>query len=507
LERCGTLRPAGRKAQFVACVWCRDFAWHVGAFKALIAGVSGTTLWEGVRVWQILLLQRVEGNWTISPALANALRAGEPTEDLMDNLPTYDPEHLVLSVPGPLLSCCMRHATAELAEHIWATLLALELKESMPFDCIINPSAPPLAQVTMGDKAERWLDEQVLLCPPLEGCLDAVRAKAKVLVQQWTEAFVEHLTQLKENVLNPPPAPEPQPEPSAPRAEGDAKGVMSIHSVVVAKVLAGSLAEGMTPEAKEKAKKSRLRAALLRLHAPFTKARSKLVFVVKSHPLGGIAMSPLSDPFTRADRLLVQVRIPPISPAVESQRSVVGGWYYTPVRLQEGLSWSRSAAEDPLNLAFSSMGACSTASTPETPFHSCVYSTQLSVARRKVPSCPITRRARGGEQFNVFIVMLSMCVSFYYSKSVRCCEALVVHYACEETLLSGDMAIDCMGYETCQDLSEQKKMMPEELLSTPFVCGAFPQSTLMGRVMVIIAISLVLVPVQMCAPACKSCES
>jgi hypothetical protein len=95
--------------------------------------------------------------------------------------------------------------------------------------------------------------------------------------------------------------------------------------------------------------------------------------------------------------------------------------------------------------------------------------------------------------------MLSMCVSFYYSKSVKCCEALVVHYACEEQFLTGDMGIDCMGYETCQDLTEQKGMMPEELLGLPFVCVAFPQDTLMGRVMVIIAISMVLVPVQMCA--------
>ena len=152
----------------------RDFMWHVGAFKALMAGVSGTALWEGVRVWQILLLQRVEGNWTITPALANALRAGELTEDLTDSLPTYDPEHLVVTVPGPLLSLCMRHATAELAEHIWATILALELKQSMAFNCVLNPEADILSQVTMGDKAEMWLDEQVFLCPPLEGYVSPV---------------------------------------------------------------------------------------------------------------------------------------------------------------------------------------------------------------------------------------------------------------------------------------------------------------------------------------------
>jgi hypothetical protein len=60
--------------------------------------------------------------------------------------------------------------------------------------------------------------------------------------------------------------------------------------------------------------KSRLKAALLKLKDPFSKARSKAIFVMKSHPLISIALSPLSDPFTRADRLVVQVRLPAPSP-------------------------------------------------------------------------------------------------------------------------------------------------------------------------------------------------
>jgi hypothetical protein len=105
--------------------------------------------------------------------------------------------------------------------------------------------------------------------------------------------------------------------------EGKAsKELSTIEALVVAKVLAGSLAEGMTPGSKEKAKKSRLRGALLRLRAPFSKARSKVMFLVKSHPLGGIATSPLSDPFTRADRLIVQVRLPaPLSCRVGLQHT------------------------------------------------------------------------------------------------------------------------------------------------------------------------------------------
>jgi hypothetical protein len=102
-----------------------------------------------------------------------------------------------------------------------------------------------------------------------------------------------------------------------------------------------------------------------------------------------------------------------------------------------------------------------------------------------------------GAQCNCFVLMLSMAVAFYFSKSVKCCEALVVHYTCAQTFLTEAMAIDCMGYETCQELHMAESSMPEELLSAPFVCDAFPQNTLFGRITVILAIAVVLVPVQM----------
>jgi hypothetical protein len=170
--------------------------------------------------------------------------------------------------------------------------------------------------------------------------------------------------------------------------------------------------------------------------------RANALFMFRSHPFGGIAMSKVNDPFARGDRILVQM--------------------------------------------------------------------------------------------NVFIVMLSMAVAFFYSKSLRCCEYVVVHYTCPEVKLAGDMSIDCMGcvpkpggcrrvtftvflfgvtqpsltnwrvrgcgrYETCRAIMDAQGLMPEEI-ARPFSCTAFPQSTLIGRVWVIIIISCILVPVQMCAP-------
>lgn len=53
-------------------------------------------------------------------------------------------------------------------------------------------------------------------------------------------------------------------------------------------------------------------------------------------------------------------------------------------------------------------------------------------------------------------------------------------------------------YETCRAIMDAQGLMPEEI-ARPFTCTAFPQTTLIGRFWVIIIISCILVPVQMCA--------
>ena len=200
-------------------------------------------------------------------------------------------------------------ARAELAGDIWATILALQLKNSMPFDCILNPQAPALAQVSMQAQATMWLDEQLYAYPPLEGCMDTVWENAKVCVKQWTDAFVEDIEELRDMLLNPPALAEADvKEGDAKEGEGERKELSTIDAVVKAKVIAGTMAEGVTPVVKKRVKHARIKAALLKASRTVKYGRSKLLFVVKSHPLGAIAMSPLSDPFTRADKLLVQVR-------------------------------------------------------------------------------------------------------------------------------------------------------------------------------------------------------
>jgi hypothetical protein len=60
----------------------------------------------------------------------------------------------------------------------------------------------------------------------------------------------------------------------------------------------------------------------------------------------------------------------------------------------------------------------------------------------------------------------------------------------------------CVRYETCRAIMDAQGLMPEEI-ARPFTCTAFPQSTLIGRFWVIMLISVILVPVQLCAPCTR----
>jgi hypothetical protein len=54
--------------------------------------------------------------------------------------------------------------------------------------------------------------------------------------------------------------------------------------------------------------RQRMKEALVATRGLWPRLRAQLLFVTKSHPLGAILLSPLSDPLTRGDRLLIQVR-------------------------------------------------------------------------------------------------------------------------------------------------------------------------------------------------------
>ena len=156
----------------------------MGAFKSMMAGVSGAASWELMRMWTVLLLQRPDGSWKISPSVANALRAGEPIFELTHFEPEYDAEPIWSSIPTQLLQACITvgqeggpptlhpyrltpapalplsslaevvvltkacaRLRSELAARIWVTLLVLDMKNTLPWDVITNPADEPTKSV------------------------------------------------------------------------------------------------------------------------------------------------------------------------------------------------------------------------------------------------------------------------------------------------------------------------------------------------------------------------
>ncbi|KAK3269108.1 hypothetical protein CYMTET_22431 [Cymbomonas tetramitiformis] len=107
---------------------------------------------------------------------------------------------------------------------------------------------------------------------------------------------------------------------------------------------------------------------------------------------------------------------------------------------------------------------------------------------------PFTRSERILIQTNTFLLMLVFTVWFYYIKSVNCCRDIRNWVACPD---SSDVNQPCLGFDFCSALANNVDAMPEELSSLAFECTAFPQSSFIGRALVITIIIGILTPTTM----------
>ncbi|KAK3278789.1 hypothetical protein CYMTET_13294 [Cymbomonas tetramitiformis] len=108
------------------------------------------------------------------------------------------------------------------------------------------------------------------------------------------------------------------------------------------------------------------------------------------------------------------------------------------------------------------------------------------------PSEAFSRSERLVVQMNVFIIMLSFCMFFYYSRAMGCCEEFKDYVGCPPAGLS-----DCFAQPTCQTLFAEKTgdSLPEELEAADFVCTAFPTTSWMDRIWSVLIINAALIPV------------
>eukprot|EP00854_Cymbomonas_tetramitiformis_P001957 gene1957-2640_t len=110
------------------------------------------------------------------------------------------------------------------------------------------------------------------------------------------------------------------------------------------------------------------------------------------------------------------------------------------------------------------------------------------------PTEAFSRSERLIAQMNVFILMLSFCMFFYYSRAVGCCTEFKGYVGCPNV---GAVTAECLGQPTCQTLFAGKtgSSLPEELESDNFACTAFPNATWMDRIWAVLIINAALIPV------------
>lgn len=107
-----------------------------------------------------------------------------------------------------------------------------------------------------------------------------------------------------------------------------------------------------------------------------------------------------------------------------------------------------------------------------------------------------SRTERMYVQMNSFIIMLGMCVIFYYFRAVGCCIELKTYVECPDPTRDSN----CLGYSNCQAFLEADgaQRLPAELLTPDFwPCTAFPQNTLLGNILAAVVMNLVLIPVNL----------
>ncbi|KAK3264073.1 hypothetical protein CYMTET_27161 [Cymbomonas tetramitiformis] len=78
-------------------------------------------------------------------------------------------------------------------------------------------------------------------------------------------------------------------------------------------------------------------------------------------------------------------------------------------------------------------------------------------------------------QVNVFIVMLSCCMAFYYSKAITTCVDFQSYVGCPDP---NEDAPDCFGLTMCMDIMKMKTdgFFPTEVHSDDFVFTGFPRT-------------------------------
>ncbi|KAK3281352.1 hypothetical protein CYMTET_10853 [Cymbomonas tetramitiformis] len=250
----------------------RTFDWWVSVFKVLIKGMAREGWYLRSHLWNLIFLQRINGSFELSEHLATVLKAGEPLELLEVNpIAPYDYEALVESMPKQLLQVFLdaEEASDVTPKELWATILVLEQLKSYPFSFTENPWDPPAHQVTVRGRSEMFLNGHCEQYPQLEVIMPELQQLALALTEDWTAAHEQRIEALYEAMNG---------------AKTTEKGAAA-------------------PQAPMR---QRWQQVVRHARRYWSLAKRNFVWVAKAHPICAIYLVKATEPFSRAERILIQ---------------------------------------------------------------------------------------------------------------------------------------------------------------------------------------------------------
>ncbi|KAK3262759.1 hypothetical protein CYMTET_28397, partial [Cymbomonas tetramitiformis] len=440
----------------------RPFTWYVSVFKVLIGSISREGWFHRAHLWNLIFLQHVDGSFEMSSHLARVLKAGPPLEDLLlKPVSTHDVRVLHASIPRALREIyCSAELDGALRE-LWSTILVLAQLKEYPYTWTENPNDPEVEQITLRGRSEMFIAAQCRQHSNLEWIMPDLRMEASLLVIQWTVRAL------------PPFASRQWPSLSWDGARQRLEAVGCLDDVGhLPALVKGKEREGQggMEEFKERMRyvvehlQARNAAEKLSFwelgnpeNAPRVRAKLRqfsrrvkrnLRWAAKAHPLTAIYLVGATEPFSRSERILTQA-----SPRLHRSAALgtAGGPHMSAYPSLPGQAGGRAAC----------------ARLPQPVHH------------------PSLRMSATSSQFlltsalqtNTYILMLTVTVWFYYSKSVTCCKSLRSHLECPN---ASDVREPCLGFGFCAALGTSGGMLPEELQAHEFVCTAFPDGTYTG---------------------------
>ncbi|KAK3237106.1 hypothetical protein CYMTET_52800 [Cymbomonas tetramitiformis] len=174
----------------------QTFKWYLDVFRTMVGTIHRRTGWfYRCIIWNLIFLQNHDGSFSLSPALATALAAGDTTDiinsDPTGHLRTGDMED---STPDCLFAMCN---SEEDAYTLWATLCVVARLKTLPFGWVINPLEPPHSRKTMASIAIQYTKHAFREARLSAQSIAEVKQAAADAVAKWTHERTEVIKTLQ----------------------------------------------------------------------------------------------------------------------------------------------------------------------------------------------------------------------------------------------------------------------------------------------------------------------